>query len=173
MSSPTITPDAAPRGWSAAVVAGAAIVFLLAGAALLNAAFSSAPLPAELRSAVVVAHLATVMAALPLGVAQIMLPKGTMRHRTVGYLWCALMVFTALVSFAIHGINPRGLSPIHLFSILTLVVTPLIIINARRGRVERHARAALGLMTGGLIIAGLFTFVPGRLMGALVGGLFR
>ncbi len=113
-------------------------------------------------------HLATVLLALPLGVSQLVLPKGTLRHRTVGYAWCALMTVTALVSFAIHGINPHGLSPIHLFSVLTLVLVPVIIWRARAGDVARHQRAALGLMIGGLVIAGLFTFVPGRVLGVLL-----
>lgn len=160
------------RGWTAAAVGGGAIVFLLASAALLNAIFAAAPLPAELRHGAVIAHLATVMAALPLGVAQLLLPKGTFRHRVAGYLWCALMTFTALVSFAIHGINPRGFSPIHLFSVLTLVLVPLIIFNARTGRIAAHKRAVLGLMTGGLVIAGFFTFVPDRVLGQLLARLF-
>ncbi len=173
MNSTAVPGGLVTRGWTAAAVAGGAVVFLLASAALLNGMFAAQPLPAELRRGAVVAHLVSVMAALPLGVAQLLLPKGTFRHRTVGYLWCTLMVFTSLVSFAIHGLNPRGLSPIHLFSVLTLVFVPLIILNARAGRVAAHRRAALGLMTGGLVIAGLFTFAPGRVLGEMVGRLFR
>jgi uncharacterized membrane protein len=112
------------------------------------------------------------MLALPLGIAQLVLPKGTASHRVLGYVWIGLMVFTALASFAVHAINPGGVSPIHLFSVLTLVMAPLIVVFARTGRIERHRRAVLGLMTGGLVIAGLFTFVPGRALGALVGRLF-
>jgi uncharacterized membrane protein len=153
-------------------VVGSAIVFLLATAALLNGALSSQSPPPELRNTTVVAHLATVLLALPLGVSQLVLPKGTIRHRTIGYLWCGLMTLTALVSFAIHGVNPRGLSPIHLFSVLTLVLVPVIIFLARTGQVSRHQRAALGLMIGGLVIAGLFTFLPGRVLGVLVLRLF-
>jgi uncharacterized membrane protein len=108
-----------------------------------------------------------------LGVSQLVLPKGTFRHRAAGYIWCGLMLTTALVSFAVHEINPGGLSPIHLFSIRTLVVVPVIIFSARTGRVAAHRRAVLGLMIGGLVIAGLFTFVPGRALGHLVSNLLR
>jgi uncharacterized membrane protein len=83
------------------------------------------------------------------------------------------MVFTALVSFAIHTINPNGLSPIHLFSVLTLAMAPFIALAARRGDVERHRRAVLGLLGGGLVLAGLFTFIPGRALGDLLLALFR
>jgi len=157
---------------TAVAVTGSAIVFLLAAAALLNALAAHIPLPADLRSAAVAAHLGSVMLALPLGISQLVLPKGTFRHRTVGYIWIALMVFTALVSFAIHTINPGGLSPIHLFSVLTLISAPLIVWRARRGQVAQHQRAVLGLMIGGLAIAGLFTFLPGRALGRLVMQLF-
>ncbi|MBA3812242.1 MAG: hypothetical protein H0X27_11490 [Caulobacteraceae bacterium] len=110
--------------------------------------------------------------AMPLGVSQLLLPKGTMRHRAVGYVWCGLMIFTALVSFAIHGLNSGGLSSIHLFSVLTLVLVPVIIHRARTGQVAKHQRAVLGLIVGGLVIAGLFTFLPGRVLGVLVQRLF-
>ena len=156
---------------AAAVVVGAA-VFLVAGAALLNMLLSHAVIPSDLRKVAVVAHLASVMAALPLGISQLVLPKGTIRHRTVGYIWLTLMVFTALVSFAIHTINKNGLSWIHLFSVLTLVMAPVIVWRARRGDVERHRSAVLGLLGGGLVIAGLFTFIPGRVLGDLVMRLF-
>src|SRR5581483_8838879 len=115
-----------PRARIAAVqqnvaIAGGAIVFLLAVAGLGNAWLARHPMPETLRSAAVVAHLSTVLLALPLGISQLVLPKGTFRHRTVGYIWIVLMVTTAIISFAIHGINPKGLSPIHIFSVLTLV----------------------------------------------------
>lgn len=156
---------AIPQGLA---VAGGAIVFLLAIAGLGNAWLARQPMPEAFRSAAVVAHLSTVLLALPLGISQLVLPKGTFRHRTVGYIWVTLMVVTAIISFAIHGLNPKGLSPIHLFSVLTLVSAPLIVLYARRGQVERHRGAVLGLMLGGLVIAGVFTFIPGRALGQLV-----
>jgi uncharacterized membrane protein len=154
-------------------VVGSTIVLLLATAGLLNLVVAHRPIPDSLRSGVVIAHLSSVMLALPIGISQLVLPKGTFRHRTVGYIWLSLMVFTALVSFAIHTIIPGGLSPIHLFSVLTLVLAPIIVWRARRGAVEQHRRAVLGLMLGGLAIAGLFTFLPGRALGQLVFGIFR
>lgn len=151
---------------------GGAIVFLLATAGLSNMWLQKAPIPDSLRLTAVVAHLATVLLALPPGLSQLVLPKGTFRHRTVGYIWVGLMVTTSIISFAIHTIVPRGLSPIHLFSILTLVMSPLIVVFARTGQVERHRSAVLGIMVGGLAIAGLFTFLPGRALGELALRLF-
>jgi uncharacterized membrane protein len=165
-------PKLAPSLIQGVAVAGAAGVFLLAMAGLANTWLARAPMPDAFRSAAVVAHLSTVLLALPLGVSQLVLPKGTFRHKTVGWIWVVLMTATALVSFAIHGINPHGLSWIHIFSVVTLLGTPQIVFYARTGRVEAHRGAVLGLMLGGLVIAGVFTFVPGRALGQLVFRLF-
>ena len=154
-------------------VVGSGIVFLLAVAGLGNMALTHARVPGVLRNGAIIVHLSTVLLALPLGMAQLVLPKGTLRHRTIGYSWCALMVVTALVSFSVHTNNPGGIDPIHLFSVLTLVSVPLIIFFARTGRVAQHQRAVLGLMIGGLVIAGLFTFIPSRALGGLVFKLFQ
>jgi uncharacterized membrane protein len=169
VAAPPAPPSSRAEGF---VAAGTAIVFLLAVAGLLNAALSGHPLPPTLRTVTAQAHLASILIALPLGISQLLLPKGTLRHRTAGYVWIALMVFTALASFGVHAINPGGFSPIHLLSILTLVLCPVIVLQARRGQVAKHRRAVLGLMTGGLVIAGLLTFLAGRALGQLVMRLF-
>ena len=155
------------------VVVGGAAVFLLALAGIGNALLSHARMPAILQNTAVVLHLITVMLALPLGLSQLVLPKGTMRHRTVGYIWCALMTVTALVSFAVHTLLPSWpFSPIHLLSALTLVTIPGIIYFARTGQVGRHQRSVLFLMVGGLVVAGFFTLIPARALGQLVFRLF-
>jgi uncharacterized membrane protein len=51
------------------------------------------------------------------------------------------------------------------------VTLPVAVWRAHRHEVAQHRRAMLGLFLGALIIAGLFTFLPGRIMHAvLVGG---
>ena len=42
--------------------------------------------------------------------------------------------------------------------------------HARRHAIERHRRAMLRLFVGALVIAGVFTFLPGRIMHAVVFG---
>jgi uncharacterized membrane protein len=54
---------------------------------------------------------------------------------------------------------------IHLFTLLTLVSLPLAIYKIRRGNVKAHASAMKGLFIGGLVIAGIFTLIPGRILG--------
>jgi uncharacterized membrane protein len=61
-------------------------------------------------------------------------------------------------------------SPIHLLSIYVLIMVPLAVLAARRHVVERHRRHMLGLFLGALVIAGAFTFWPGRIMHAVVFG---
>ena len=41
---------------------------------------------------------------------------------------------------------------------------------ARTGNVRRHKMTMIGIFFGALVIAGLFTFLPGRIMHAVVFG---
>jgi uncharacterized membrane protein len=116
-------------------------------------------------------HAFAAMAALALGVVQFVAPKGALPHRTIGWIWVGLMATVAASSFWIHEIRLVGpWSPIHLLSIMVLVLLPIAVIAARRHNVSTHRKTMIGIFTGGLIIAGLFTFVPGRIMHAVVFG---
>jgi uncharacterized membrane protein len=130
---------------------------------------SLAPLFAA--SPTIIMHASAAMAAFALGVAQLILPKGTGPHRLMGWTWVALMLVVAGSSFWIQEIRLFGpWSPIHLLSILTLLMLPAGIYFVRRGRIRGHASTMIGLFTGALVIAGLFTFVPGRIMHAVAFG---
>jgi uncharacterized membrane protein len=116
-------------------------------------------------------HAFAAMAAFVLGVVQLAAPKGTLPHRTLGWIWAALMMAVAASSFWIHQIQLLGLwSPIHLLSIFTLVVVPLGVWRAHRHEVADHRRIMIMIFSGALVIAGLFTFLPGRIMHAVVFG---
>jgi uncharacterized membrane protein len=120
---------------------------------------------------VVQVHAFVAMAAFMLGVVQLAAPKGTIPHRTIGWIWVVLMVTIAASSFWIHEIRLIGpFSPIHLLSIFTLVMLPLAVLHARRHRVDRHRNAMTGIFIGALVIAGLFTLLPGRIMHAVAFG---
>jgi uncharacterized membrane protein len=109
------------------------------------------------------------MASFVLGIVQLATPKGTIPHRALGWIWAALMVVVSVTAFFIHEIRLWGpWSPIHLLAIFTLVMLPLGVWHARRHAVQRHRWSMIGLFTGALVIAGLFTFVPGRIMHAVV-----
>jgi uncharacterized membrane protein len=116
-------------------------------------------------------HAFAAMAAFALGIVQFAAPKGTLPHRTVGWIWVGLMAVVAAISFWIHEIRLLGpWSPIHLLSIFTLIVLPIAVWRARRHRVADHRRIMILIFVGALVIAGLFTFLPGRIMHAVVFG---
>ena len=116
-------------------------------------------------------HAFAAMAAFALGAAQLAAPKGTVPHRTIGWIWVLLMVTVAMTSFWIHDLRVWGeWSPIHLLSIFTLIVLPIGVWRAHSHRVADHKRIMTMIFGGALVIAGLFTFVPGRIMHAVVFG---
>ena len=116
-------------------------------------------------------HAFAAIGAFALGLVQLAAPKGTLPHRTIGWIWVALMVVIAGSSFWIHGYRMVGpFSPIHLLSIFTLVMLPLAVMHARRHNVTGHRLAMIGIFTGALLVAGAFTFLPGRIMHAVALG---
>ena len=116
-------------------------------------------------------HAFAAIAAFALGAVQLAAPKGTIPHRLFGWLWAGLMLTVVLSSFFIHEIRLWGpWSPIHLLSIFTLVMLPLAVWRARWHDVRRHQRAMVGLFAGALVIAGIFTFMPGRIMHTVLFG---
>jgi uncharacterized membrane protein len=116
-------------------------------------------------------HAFAAMAAFGLGVVQLAAPKGTLPHRTIGWIWVVLMLAVAISSFWIHQIRLVGpWSPIHLLSIFVLIAVPLGVWRAHRHRVGDHRRIMILVFLGGLLAAGLFTLLPGRIMHAVVFG---
>lgn len=113
-------------------------------------------------------HVLAVVPAAILGAYLLARPKGTPRHRLLGKIWMALMVMTSLSSFFIHQINLfHGFSPIHLLSIAVLAGSWRAILAARRHDIRTHRRVVSGMYFGGIVVAGLATLLPGRLMNAV------
>jgi len=118
-------------------------------------------------------HAFAAMSALVLGIVQFASRKGAPPHRTLGWIWVALMVTVAISSFWIHGRQIRlggPWSPIHLLAIFSLIMLPLGLWFAHRHQVRGHRITMISIFTGGLVIAGLFTLVPGRIMHAVALG---
>lgn len=139
---------------------GLAIVLLPTSAALLNGALGRTPFPPKLSEWATLTHFTLVFAAVPLAMIQIAMPKGTLPHRTIGYVWCALLIVSAIVSFAMHELT-GGFSPPHAFSIMTLVFVPLIVFFARTHRTMWHLGFVFTLIMT-MVLAGVLTFLPGR-----------
>lgn len=111
------------------------------------------------------AHLATIIVALALTPVMLLGRRGDRRHRRLGTIWVVAMVLTAALSFGIRQTNHGGFSLIHLLSAFTLVQVPLLWHAARTHRVDRHRRGVRAMVTGALLIAGVFTFPFGRMLG--------
>ena len=116
-------------------------------------------------SPIILAHIVTAGGALALGGATLMLRKGTPLHKLFGRLWVVLMLVTALISFGIR--RDGDFSPIHILSVITLVGVTASVAAARYGRIRAHRRGMLAAYLG-LVIAGIFTLLPGRLLGDLL-----
>ena len=82
-----------------------------------------------------------------------------------------LMFAVAISSFWIHEIRLVGpFSPIHLLSIFAPIMLVLAVLSARRHNVSAHKKAMASIFFGALVVAGAFTFMPGRIMHAVVFG---
>ena len=121
--------------------------------ALLNAA---SPIPS---------HAFAAMGAVLIGGAQMVLKKGTLRHRMAGWIWVSLMAYVAISSFFISETRMWGAySAIHLLSIWTIVSLCVAVFMARAGHITQHKYWMGSLYVLALIVTGLFTLWPGRIM---------
>lgn len=122
-------------------------------------------------SLIIQIHTALAIGTAVLTIAIFSLSKGSRHHRIMGWVWVTMMALVALSSFAIHTIRLIGpLSPIHLLSVFVLWSLYQAVTAARSHRIADHKRNMQGLAFGALLIAGAFTFLPGRLMNAVFSG---
>ncbi|OAI43942.1 hypothetical protein AYO42_01165 [Rhizomicrobium sp. SCGC AG-212-E05] len=120
-------------------------------------------------------HVFTVVPAFLLGTWLILVSrKGARRHRAIGYVYLTLMTITAIAALFIHQIPSIdiffGFGPIHIFSIVTLSGVVGALRSAWAHDVKGHRNAMLAVYIGGILIAGSFAFMPGRIMHAIVFG---
>ena len=116
---------------------------------------------------VIAAHAAMAGAALLVGAAVLARPKGTTSHRALGWTWVVLMASVASISFAIRY---NGFSWIHGLSVYTLVALVVGVAQARRRNIRAHRITMISIFVGALVITGLFTLLPQRLIGQAVWG---
>jgi len=111
-------------------------------------------------------HLATVVPCFLLGTVLLLIKKGTTLHKTLGKPYMILMLFTATVTLFMQAqVGPRIFDHfgwIHGFSLLTIYSVPTAYMAIRKGDVKAHRKKMIILYFGAIIIAGGFTFVPGR-----------
>ena len=110
-------------------------------------------------------HVACALAALVLGMLQLSRQKGDAAHRIGGYGWVLAMLVVAISSFWIHAMDQwYGFSWIHLLSVVTLIAVPLGVQAARRGNIRGHRIAMVTTFWSALVVAGVFTLLPGRIL---------
>ena len=110
-------------------------------------------------------HAIMAIIAIILGGIQLSMKKGGTIHKSLGRIWVGIMMFVAISSFFIHEIKLWGAySPIHLLSLWTIFILGVGIYYARVGNVKRHKQSMIALYFFALIVAGFFTFMPGRVM---------
>lgn len=114
---------------------------------------------------VIQVHVLAAVSAFLLGALVLFRRKGDRLHKALGRVWAGLMLVVAISSFFITGIGLIGpFSPIHLLSLYTVAGLAYAIWQIRRGNVAAHKGGMQSLYLGGLLIAGGFTFLPGRRM---------
>ena len=113
-------------------------------------------------------HLATVVPCFLVGAWLLLRRKGTTVHKRFGRVYAVLILCTALVTLAMPAlVGPRLLNHfgfIHLFSVLVLVCVPAALYSIRHGNVAAHRGHMVGVYVGGILIAGSFALMPGRLL---------
>ncbi len=122
-------------------------------------------------SALIQIHVLTAVLALLLGSLVLFRRKGTWLHRLGGRLWVLLMLVTALSSFGIHGIGTFGRwSFIHIVSVYTIGCLIYAVMAVRNGNIPGHKKAMQSIFIGALLVAGALSFLPGRIMNAVLSG---
>jgi uncharacterized membrane protein len=114
-------------------------------------------------------HAITALVAVIIGAIQLTSAKGTRQHQVLGYLWVSMMMYVSISSFFISEIQLWGaFSPIHLLSAWTVVTLCTGIYFARTGNIKAHQLNMQLLYGLALILTGLFTLLPNRVMGQML-----
>lgn len=111
-------------------------------------------------------HLITIVPCFIIGTILLFIKKGTTVHRKAGRFYMILMMITAVITlFMPAQVGPQILNHfgwIHSFSFLTIYTVPTAFIAVKKGNIKSHKRKMILLYFGAIIIAGGFTFTPGR-----------
>tara|TARA_R110001606_G_scaffold57963_2_gene139305 strand:- start:244 stop:798 length:555 start_codon:yes stop_codon:yes gene_type:complete len=117
------------------------------------------------------AHVSGALASFAIGACLLAYRKGKRLHRVLGYTWVATMAVTAVSSFFLTGLNGDHFSFIHAISAWVVIILPMGVAAARRHDIKAHRRHMTNMFLGGMLVAGLFTFLPGRMMWSIFFGI--
>ncbi|HOZ64939.1 MAG TPA: DUF2306 domain-containing protein [Burkholderiaceae bacterium] len=120
-------------------------------------------------------HMTAALIAIAIGPLAIWARKGRLQrpkvHRAFGYAWVTLMIVTALSAIFIS--DPAlphfmGFGYIHLLILVTLGMIFVAFRFLVKGNVVGHRKTMINLYIGACVVAGAFTFLPGRYLGHMV-----
>lgn len=126
--------------------------------------FLTAPLPVQV-------HIVAALLALILGPFALYRQRRDRTHKVIGYVWVTAMSVLAVGSFLIPShFTPVGIGPLHGFAVLTLWSLWAGVRAAIARDINRHQTILRSLYSNGLILAGAFTFLPGRTLNRMLFG---
>ena len=126
--------------------------------------FLTAPLPVQV-------HIVAAVLALILGPFALYRQRRDRTHKVIGYVWVTAMSVLAVGSFLIPShFTPVGIGPLHGFAVLTLWSLWAGVRAAIARDINRHQAILRSLYSNGLILAGAFTFLPGRTLNRMLFG---
>jgi uncharacterized membrane protein len=112
---------------------------------------------------VILVHLSSAVAALVLGIGVFLRRKGSFSHRVLGRTWVGLMLVTAISTYWIRASG--SFSWIHSLSAISIVALAFAVYFAITGNIRRHQRIMTAVFFVALVVAGVFTLLPQRLLG--------
>ena len=118
-------------------------------------------------TSLIIAHTLLAVSAIVIGALLLLKNKGTFNHKLFGWIWILMMASVALLSF---GIQYDGFSWIHLLSVFTLVMLTVGVRNIKNKKIVAHSITMKGIYFGALVITGMFTLLPSRLIGRIFFG---
>jgi hypothetical protein len=118
-------------------------------------------------TSLIIAHTLLAVSAIVIGALLLLKNKGTFNHRLFGWIWVLMMALVALLSF---GIQRDGFSWIHLLSVFTLFMLTVGVRNIKNKKIVAHEKTMKGIYFGALVITGIFTLLPSRLIGGIFFG---
>ncbi len=111
-------------------------------------------------------HLLTVVPCVFIGGYLLAARKGGIFHRRLGAIYMMLMLGTAIITLFIPaGVGPQFLNHfgyLHILSFIVIWTVPTAFFDIKKGKRRSHQRKMIILYISGIIIAGGFTFFPGR-----------
>ena len=113
-------------------------------------------------------HLVAAMLALCVGSTNLMLAKGTILHKSLGWIWIVCILVVVVTSFFIRELNHGHFSWIHGLSVWTLCSICVALFAIRSGYIRWHKIFMIGTFVGALV-AGIFAMMPGRFITTTLG----